>query len=103
MTHLFGAILTSLGSFDQVKGEDVKGMDKANGSASKLDVTSSAIGGALVAGAAGGLTLGPVGTVAGLVMGGVAGEIFDRYVDTKHRDNNRDEDWKGTTRTPITR
>lgn len=45
------------------------------------EMSPSAIGGALTFGAVAGLTLGPLGTVAGLVVGGTVGELLDRYVD----------------------
>jgi len=41
-------------------------------------ITSSAIGGAVVGGILVGLPLGPVGALVGMMIGGAAGEIYDR-------------------------
>ncbi len=48
------------------------------------EISPSAIGGALAFGALAGLTLGPVGAVAGILVGVTTGELLDRRVDS-HR------------------
>ncbi len=45
-----------------------------------IGFTPSTIGAALTIGAAASVVLGPVGAVAGLIVGGVAGDLIDRHV-----------------------
>lgn len=45
------------------------------------EISPSGIGGALAFGALSGLTLGPVGAVAGILVGVAAGELLDRRVE----------------------
>jgi len=55
----------------------------------RVEMSPSAVGGALTAGAAAGLTLGPIGAIAGLVVGGIGGELLDRYVDARQHESPR--------------
>lgn len=68
---------------DDPKGEEMKGLDKTAMPSRRLELTSSAVGGALVAGAIAGAVGGPVVAVVAAAAGGVAGELFDRYADAR--------------------
>ncbi len=46
-----------------------------------LRITSSAVGGAIVAGVAIGSVTGPIGAAVGVVLGGIVGEIYDLRTD----------------------
>ncbi len=55
-------------------------MDRTRAPYGSFELTSSAVGGALLAGA----VAGPIAAAAGLIIGGVAGEVFDRRVDARN-------------------
>lgn len=57
-----------------------------------FEITSSAVGGALLIGAVAGAVGGPIAAAAGLIVGGVAGEVFDHRVDARHRVTERHTD-----------
>ncbi len=46
-----------------------------------MRITSSAVGGAIVAGVAVGSVAGPIGAAIGVVLGGIVGEIYDLRTD----------------------
>ncbi len=63
-------------------------MDRPTTSHGAFDLTSSAVGGALLAGA----VAGPITAAAGFIIGGVAGEVFDRRVDARNGVSRRQVD-----------
>ena len=59
-------------------------MDRTRAPHRAFELTSSAVGGALLAGAVAGAVAGPIAAAAGFIIGGVAGEVFDRRVDARN-------------------
>lgn len=49
----------------------------------RIEITPSAVGGAIITGVAAGSMLGPVGAIAGAVVGGVAGEILELRLERR--------------------